>query len=126
MTETPATPAATGDGRNDAKLTHIINGFFPLGGGLIFWLINKDKSTFADSQGKEAVNFGINVSLALIASWIIYTIISIVTFGIGALIMWILPLGVWVYAIIMGFKAGGEAEKGIEYRYPICPLRLVK
>lgn len=112
MTETPA---AT-DGRSDAKLTHIINGIFPLLGGLIFWLVSKDKSAFADSQGKEAVNFGINIAIGLIIS----------SFLMFILIGFLLYPAVWIYSIVMGFKAGGEAEKGVEYRYPVCPLRLIK
>lgn len=116
MTETPA---AT-DGRSDAKLTHIINGIWPLFGGLIFWLISKDKSAFADSQGKEATNFGINLAIALTISWILASLLF------WLVIPLLLPVGVWVYGLVMGIKAGGEAEKGVEFAYPICPLRLIK
>ena len=111
--------------RNQAKLTHIINGFFPLIGGLIFWLIGKDRSTFVDDQGKEAVNFGINIAIANIAVWIIASIITVATLGLGS-VFYLLGLAVWIYSIVMGFQGGGQAEKGVKYRYPICPLRLVK
>ena len=96
--------------RNQAKLMHIINGFFPGWGGLIFWLIYKDRSKFMDDQGKEALNFGINVVIA--------EIIVAITF-VG-------PVLIWGYSIYMGFQAAPKAEKGELYRYPICPLRLVK
>jgi hypothetical protein len=102
--------------RNQAKLTHIINGFFPLIGGLIFWLIGKDRSKFMDDQGKEALNFGINVAIAMfIASLLIFVLIGFLLYP-----------AVWIYSIFMGFQAGAKAEKGEMYRYPICPLRLVK
>ena len=127
MTETPSTaPVSDAEARNQAKLAHILNGFFPLLGGLIFWLMGKDKSPFIDDQGKEAVNFGFTLVAAQIAAWILYTIGSVITLGFGALILWILPLGVWVYGIIQGFKAGGAAEKGENFRYSINPLRLIK
>jgi hypothetical protein len=101
--------------RSQAKLAHIINGFFPLIGGLIFWLIGKDRSKFVDDQGKEALNFGINVAIALVIS----SILMLVLIGI------LLYFGVWIYSIVMGFQAGNAAEKGEKYRYPFCPLRLV-
>jgi uncharacterized Tic20 family protein len=102
--------------RSQAKLTHIINGFFPLIGGLIFWLIGKDRSKFMDDQGKEALNFGINIAIALFISAFLCLVI----------IGFILYPAVWIYSIVMGFQAGGKAEKGEMYRYSICPLRLVK
>jgi hypothetical protein len=106
--------------RNQAKLTHIINGFFPLWGGLIFWLINKDRSKFMDDQGKEALNFGINIAIASFVAWTIAGILFIL------IIPLLLPLAVWGYSVWMGFQASAKAAKGELYRYPICPLRLVK
>jgi uncharacterized Tic20 family protein len=102
--------------RNQAKLTHIINGFVPLWGGLIFWLINKDRSKFMDDQGKEALNFGINIAIAMFVSGILMTVL------IGFLLY---PI-VWGYSIWMGFQSAPKAANGELYRYPICPLRLVK
>jgi hypothetical protein len=104
------------EAQNQAKLAHILNGIFPLIGGLIFWLIGKDRSTFVDSQGKEAVNFGINIAIGLIISSIL----------MGIFIGFLLYPAVYIYSIVMGIKAGGEAGKGVEFAYPICPLRLVK
>lgn len=102
--------------RNQAKILHIVNGFFPLIGGLIFWLIGKDKSSFIDDQGKEAVNFGINIAIA-------YVIAGFLTLVFIGFLLY--PL-IWLYAIIMGFIVGAKAEKGEMARYPFCPLRLVK
>ena len=102
--------------RNQAKLAHIVNGFFPLIGGLIFWLIGKDRSSFVDDQGKEALNFGINVAIAMIISSFLFIVV----------IGFLLYPAVWIYSIVMGFAAGAKADKGEKYRYPICPLRLVK
>ena len=52
MTETPppapAAPMSQTEERNQAKLAHILNGFFPLLGGLIFWLMGKDRSAYVN------------------------------------------------------------------------------
>ncbi len=132
MSETPppppAQPAASSEAeaRNTAKLAHILNGFFPLLGGLIMWLTGKDKSAYVDDQGKEATNFGILLVAAQIVAYIVYGVGTAVTLGFGALILWILPLGVWIWGIVMGFKGGSASEKGEMFRYPWNPLRLIK
>jgi uncharacterized Tic20 family protein len=114
------------EARNQAKLAHILNGIFPLLGGLIFWLMGKDRSAYVDDQGKEATNFGILLVAGQIAGWIVYSILSVITLGIGALIFWLLPLAVWVWGVIQGFKGGSAAEKGEMFRYSWNPLRLIK
>ena len=118
--------ASDAEARNTAKLAHILNGIFPLLGGLIMWLTGKDKSAYVDDQGKEATNFGILLAAGQIVGWIVYSILSVVTLGFGALIFWILPLGVWVWGVIQGFKGGAAAEKGEAFRYSWNPLRLIK
>lgn len=124
-TPQPAGPMSEAEERNQAKTMFIINGFFPLLGGLIFWLMNKDRSAFIDRNGKEAVNFGITVWAAYVAFWILIFILTIATLGLGSLLS-ILGLGIWIYSIVMGFTAGGQAEKGVDYRFPFNPLRLIK
>jgi uncharacterized protein len=128
MTDTPppAAPAASDPNeRNTAKLAHILNGFFPLLGGLIMWLTGKDKSAFVDDQGKEATNFGILLVAAQIVANIVFLVGSTVTLGLGAFILWVLPLGVWIWGIVMGFKGGNAAETGAQFRYQ-WNLRLIK
>ncbi len=124
-TNSTAAAMSEAEERNQAKTMYIINGFFPLLGGLIFWLIGKDRSAFVDDQGKEAVNFGINIVIANVALYIVVTIIAIATLGIGGL-LYLLSFALWIYSIIMGFQAGAQAEQGVKYRFPICPLRLIK
>ncbi len=130
MTETPppapAAPMSQAEERNQAKLAHILNGVFPLLGGLIFWLIGKDRSAYVDDQGKEATNFGILLVAGQIAAYIVYGIGTAVTLGFGAFILWVLPLGVWIWGLVMGFKGGSAADKGEMFRYPWNPLRLIK
>ncbi|MFY8123518.1 MAG: DUF4870 domain-containing protein [Silanimonas sp.] len=96
----------------------------PLGnilGPLILWLVKKDTMPFVEDQAKEALNF--NITLGIIG--IVLTIITVVTFGIGAVLT--VPLGIllgiaWLVLTIM---AGLKANEGQYYRYPFA-LRLIK
>ncbi|WP_397608903.1 DUF4870 domain-containing protein, partial [Silanimonas sp.] len=74
-----------------------------------------------EDQAKEALNF--NITLGIIG--IVLTIITVVTFGIGAVLT--VPLGIllgiaWLVLTIM---AGLKANEGQYYRYPFA-LRLIK
>lgn len=130
MSETPPPaaapqPMADAEAYSQAKLTHIVNGIFPLLGGLIFWLIYKDRSEFMDDQGKEATNFGIVIFAGFIVLNILNLIIGFIIpfwFAIG----WLLGLALWVYSIYSGVQAGNRAGAGERYRYSVLPVRLIK
>lgn len=116
MTETAPVIESDEAGRNNAKLAHIVNGFFPIVGALIFWITGKDNSKFVDDQGKEALNFGLLIAAGLIiSSFLMFILIGFITW-----------FGVWIFSIVMGFKGGGAAAKGETFRYPWNPLRLIK
>jgi len=115
------------DQRQMALFSHLssLSGLIiPLGnilGPLILWLVKKDTMPFVEDQAKEALNF--NITLAIIG--IVLTIITVVTFGIGAVLT--VPLGIllgiaWLVLTIM---AGLKANEGQYYRYPFA-LRLIK
>jgi uncharacterized Tic20 family protein len=132
MSDTPPPPPAAApqplgdaEAQSQAKLTHVVNGIFPLLGGLIFWLIYKDRSEFMDDQGKEATNFGINIFIGFIILNIVNLVLNAIIpfwFAIG----WLLWLGLWGFSIYSGIQAGNRAGVGERYRYPILPLRLIK
>jgi uncharacterized Tic20 family protein len=77
---------------------------------LILWLTQKDKSSFIDEHGKEALNFGITMMIG--------HFLGIFTCGILNTIL--LPL-----SIVFGVMAGLAANRGEDYRYPIC-IRFIK
>ncbi|MCZ8114837.1 DUF4870 domain-containing protein [Silanimonas sp.] len=115
------------DQRQMALFSHLssLSGLIiPLGnilGPLILWLVKKDTMPFVEDQAKEALNF--NITLGIIG--IVLTIITVVTFGIGAVLT--VPLGIllgiaWLVLTIM---AGLKANEGQYYRYPFA-LRLIK
>jgi uncharacterized Tic20 family protein len=115
------------DQRQMALFSHLssLSGLIiPLGnilGPLILWLVKKDTMPFVEDQAKDALNF--NITLGIIG--IVLTIITVVTFGIGAVLT--VPLGIllgiaWLVLTIM---AGLKANEGQYYRYPFA-LRLIK
>lgn len=120
-TQPPSTDAVPADARQwglFAHLSALIGLIIPFGnvlGPLIIWQVKKAEMPFVDDQGKEALNFQITVSLALMAC---------------ALLAWILigfPLAVLVslFALVVTIIAGIRANDGVPYRYPLC-WRLVK
>jgi hypothetical protein len=99
----------------------VLPAFGNLIGVLIAWLLLKDKSAFADDQGKEALNF--HLSLWLYAGAAIA--FSIVTLGIGLLATIPFLLALALYQVVMMIVAAVEANNGKAYRYPLT-IRFVK
>jgi uncharacterized protein len=89
-------------------------------GPLIIWLIKKDQSRFVDDQGKEALNFSLNVLLLTIAG----VLFGFVTVGFGFLLVAPLLVALGVLSIVMPIIAGMKANAGEAYRYP-CIIRIV-
>jgi uncharacterized protein len=80
-------------------------------GPLICWLSKKDSSKFVDDQGKESLNFQLNMLIYLV----IGVVIAFATCGVGVVLL--IPLG--IYAFIMPIIAGIKANSGERYRYPL-------
>jgi uncharacterized Tic20 family protein len=112
----------TADERQWALLAHLSGLIATMLGGLSFlgpliiWLIKKDQSAFVGDQAKEALNFQIAVTIAMVVS----VAIAFATCGIGV----VLPPIVWVGSLVFAIVAALEANKGIAYRYPFT-IRLV-
>ena len=129
-TAPPAAPAGvpSQDERQWAMFGHLssLTGLFTGGlgnilGPLVIWLVKKDTQPFTADQAKEALNF--NITLLIIG--LLLGLLTVITFGIGALIT--VPLGLllglaWLVLTIM---AAIKANEGVAYRYPFT-LRLVK
>ena len=123
MSETPPPPPpaapqpalSDSDARLYAALGSAGNILFPLIAPLIVWLIFRERSTFVDSEGKEALNWGITLVIGYIISSILFVII------IGA-ILWAI---VFILAVVFGIQAAIKNNKGESYRYPFT-FRFVK
>ena len=105
-----------------AHLSALLAGFL---GPLIIWLIQKDKMKFVDDQGKEALNFQINLVLLLAATGVLGTVLTFVTFGLGAFLLIPIGLGISAAAIVFPILAAVKVNAGEAYRYPYI-VRLVK
>ena len=113
----PATTDAPADQRTMALAAHLLGIFTWFIGALIIWLINKDDASkaFVTDQAKEALNFQITVTIAMVISIILMVVI------IGGILAPIVGLVNLVFCIFAAVKANnGEA-----YRYPFT-LRLIK
>ena len=73
---------------------------------LIFWLLRKDKSTFEDDHGREALNFGISLVIYHIVLGI--TIIGIALYPV-----------LWIVALVNMIRGAVAAGSGEYFRYPI-------
>ena len=132
MTETPppaASPAAPLTAENDklwALLSHVGNILSVLP-PLIIWLVLKDRGPRVAVEGKEATNWGINVTAALIVGNIVEIVllnIPIIGWLIGlllALALWAL----WLVNIVFAIMGAVKVSNGGSYQYPIN-IRWIK
>jgi uncharacterized protein len=124
LPEKPVPPAGgipSAEERQWALVAHLAGlvasalGGFAFLGPLIVWLIKKDQSAFVADQAKEALNFQIAVTIALLVS----IGIAMAT-CVGAILIPIVAIGSLVFSIV----AAVESNKGVYYRYPYS-LRLI-
>lgn len=114
-------PEPTKDERTWALLAHLsaLAGFvIPFGnllGPLVVWQVKKSEMPFVDDQGKEALNFQITVSIAVIICFVLMLVL------IGALLLFVVGIAALALAVIAALKA----NDGEYYRYPVS-WRIVK
>ena len=97
-----------------SALSGLVIPFGNLIGPLIIWQIKKDSMPFVAEHAKEALNFQITVSIALIVSFLLFIVL------IGMLLLPLVGLGALILTIIAAVKA----NNGETYRYPFT-LRLI-
>src|SRR5690606_32342629 len=111
----PPSGAPSNEERQWALFTHLsaLAGFIiPFGnllGPLVMWQVKKNEMPFVDDQGKEALNFQITVTLAMIVSLILTLVL------IGILLMFVVGTGALVLTILAAIKA----NNGEYSRYPM-------
>jgi uncharacterized Tic20 family protein len=79
------------------------------------WLLKKDVHPFVDDQGKEALNFQITMTIAVVIS----AFLMIVLIGI------VLLPAVIITDVVLTIIGTIKANEGVAYRYPFA-LRLIK
>lgn len=98
-----------------AAFAGMIIPFGNLLGPLILWQIKKDLDPFVNDQGKEALNFQISVTLAML----VCVLLMVVVIGFPLLVL------VGIAALVLTIIAGIKANEGQAYRYPFS-WRVVK
>lgn len=128
ITDGPAAPppgVPSTDSRNLAALTHLsalvgLTGVPSFLGPLAMWLWQRERDPFVAEQARQALNFNLSL-LIYVAGGIA---LSIVTIGLGLLI--VVPTAIvgavaWLIVTVM---AAIQAADGRPYRYPLT-LQLV-
>ncbi len=111
--------ALSQDDRTMGMLCHLL-GLIGILGPLIIWLIKKDQSAFVDNQGKEAINFHINLIILWFAAIIVSMIVSFIPF-IGWILSSVIYLAlvvVGVYALVLLITATMKVNNGEAFKYP--------
>ena len=98
----PATTDAPADQRTMALAAHLLGIFTWFIGPLIIWLINKDDASkaFVTDQAKEALNFQITITIAMLIC-IVLTIISLAFTPTGNLRSGLINMGIAIAAIVL-------------------------
>mgnify|MGYP003678432213 CR=1 FL=1 len=116
----PPIPAPDKKERDWAMYTHL-SGLCTLAsipsfvGPLICWMIKKDEMPKVDFAGKEALNFQLTMLIIQVIS------LPLAVVGIGFVTLFAAAIVSIVFAIL----AAVEANKGVDYIYPIS-FRLIK
>jgi uncharacterized Tic20 family protein len=108
--------------QNWAMISHLaaLSGFIiPFGnilGPLIVWLMKKDTMPLVNQHGKEALNFQITVTIAMIISVMLMFVL------IGFLLIFVVGIGALVLTILAAVKVSNGQ---LDYKYPFA-FRLIK
>ena len=111
--------------RNWALASHVgtfVAAWFAMGfiAPLVIMLVKGNDSPFVRKHAVESLNFQISLLIYIVAGFLI----TLVTFGIGALVVIPVAIVIGVFALVVIILATIKAANGEDYRYPLC-LRLV-
>ncbi|CAN5254565.1 DUF4870 domain-containing protein [soil metagenome] len=113
-----ATPLSEADDKLWASLAHFGN-ILSFLAPLLIWLLLKDRGAKVAVEGKEALNWGINATGALIISFILGLIPFL------GLIFLLVNFAVLIVNLIFAIMGGIKVQQGGSYRYPIN-IRWIK
>jgi uncharacterized Tic20 family protein len=108
--------------RTLGMLCHLLGIFTGFLGPIVIWLVQKDRCTFLDHHGREALNFQLTILLVMMCLGSATFVLMFVF--VGVLLIPVL-IAVPVLAIVAEILAALAAQKGEWHRYPFC-LRLVR
>ncbi|MCB0596318.1 MAG: DUF4870 domain-containing protein [Phaeodactylibacter sp.] len=82
---------------------------------LVIWLVYKDRSSYVEYHSKEALNFQLTVTIAMVASGILVLLL------IGIFLL----IGVLLLALVLSIVAAVKANNGEYYEYPFT-IRFIR
>ncbi|MBM4105332.1 MAG: DUF4870 domain-containing protein [Phycisphaerae bacterium] len=83
-------------------------------GPLVIWLVKKDSMPFAADQAREALNFNITYTIAMLVSAALVLVLIGIPLLVGLTIAW----------LVLTIVATVKSSSGVRYRYPLT-FRLV-
>jgi uncharacterized Tic20 family protein len=119
----PAAPLTEAEDKQWASFAHfgnILSFVVPL----IIWLVFRARGAKTAVEGKEALNWGINVGAAFVILQILNLIITFVFFPLSVLIGLVI-FALVVVNIIFAILGGVKVNGGGSYRYPVN-IRWIK
>lgn len=90
-------------------------------GPLVVWLMRREGDPYVAEHALEALNFNITVDLIVVVG----LFLSLMTFGLGLLIVGPVLLVVGILWLVFTIQAALAASRGERYRYPMS-IRLVR
>lgn len=114
-----------GEVRNWAMAGHLsafLGAFVALAvlGPLVVWLIRREVDGFSERHAREALNFNLTILLLIVAG----VVFSILTVGVGLIVVVPVGLAVGIAWIVLTIIAAVRASEGREYQYPLT-IRFV-
>ena len=82
---------------------------------LVIWLVYKDRSSYVEYHSKEALNFQLTVTIAMVASGILVLLL------IGIFLL----IGILLLALVLSIVAAVKANNGEYYEYPFT-IRFIR
>lgn len=89
-------------------------------GPLVVWLIRREVDGFSERHAREALNFNLTLLLLIVAG----VVFSILTVGVGLIVVVPVGLAVGIAWIVLTIIAAVRASEGREYQYPLT-IRFV-
>ncbi len=122
-------PVAPTEDRSYATVTHLVTlAAMLFSGGLLHvlvpavaWMVFKDKSAFLKEHARQQLNFQLTFVLAALVG----ALVTLVTVGLGAIVVVPFLVVLFVTDIVCSIKAAMAAHRGEDYRFPLT-LDLVK
>ena len=121
-----AAPLSEAEDKQWASFAHFGN-ILSFVAPLIIWLIFKDRGAKSNVEGKEALNWGINVAGLLVANSILGLIFGFIPV-VGLIWVFLGPL-IWIAIVVLNvifsIMGGIKVNGGGSYRYPVN-IRWIK